>query len=38
MGVVIKETHSTTLRLAPPLVISDDDLNRGIDVVLEVLQ
>lgn len=37
LGVIAKETHSTTIRLAPPLVIEPDDLDHGIDVVLEVL-
>ncbi|MFN8184019.1 MAG: ornithine--oxo-acid transaminase [Candidatus Nanopelagicales bacterium] len=36
-GVIVKDTHSTTLRLAPPLTISRDDLDHGIDVVLKVL-
>lgn len=36
-GVIIKETHESTLRLAPPLVISREDLDHGIDVVLDVL-
>lgn len=37
-GVIIKETHETTLRIAPPLVISQEDLDFGIDVVLGALQ
>ncbi|HQZ86034.1 MAG TPA: aminotransferase class III-fold pyridoxal phosphate-dependent enzyme, partial [Actinomycetota bacterium] len=37
LGVIAKETHATTIRLAPPLVIERDDLDHGIDVVLEVL-
>lgn len=36
-GLIIKETHETTLRLAPPLMIDEDDLDAGIDIVLEVL-
>lgn len=36
-GLIVKETHETTLRLAPPLMISEADLDHGIDVVLEVL-
>ena len=36
-GVIVKDTHATTLRLAPPLMISREDLDQGIDVVLEVL-
>lgn len=36
-GVIVKDTHATTLRLAPPLTIGAEDLDRGIDVVLKVL-
>lgn len=36
-GVIVKDTHATTLRIAPPLTIERDDLDRGIDVVLKVL-
>lgn len=36
-GVIVKETHQTTLRLAPPLTISREDLDHGIDVVLSAL-
>jgi ornithine--oxo-acid transaminase len=36
-GVIVKDTHATTLRLAPPLTISREDLDRGIDVILKVL-
>ena len=32
-----RETHETTLRLAPPLTISRADLDHGIDVVLSAL-
>ncbi|GAA3943938.1 ornithine--oxo-acid transaminase [Actinomadura viridis] len=31
LGVLAKETHDTTLRLAPPLTISRDDLDWGLD-------
>lgn len=37
-GLVVKETHVTTLRLAPPLIISEEDLDHGIDILLEVLR
>ena len=37
-GLLMKETHATTLRLAPPLMISTADLDHGIDVVLSVLK
>ncbi|MEI2784516.1 MAG: ornithine--oxo-acid transaminase [Candidatus Nanopelagicales bacterium] len=36
-GVIVKDTHATTLRLAPPLTISQEDLDHGIDVILKVL-
>jgi ornithine--oxo-acid transaminase len=36
-GVLCKETHGSTLRLAPPLVISEDDLDRGVDAIAEVV-
>ena len=37
-GVLAKDTHESTIRLAPPLVISDDDLDWGLDRVFEVLR
>jgi ornithine--oxo-acid transaminase len=36
-GVLCKETQETTLRVAPPLVISENDLDRGIDAIFDVL-
>jgi ornithine--oxo-acid transaminase len=36
-GVLCKETHATTLRIAPPLVITRDELDTGIDAIAEVL-
>lgn len=36
-GVLCKETGDHTLRLAPPLVISESDLDRGLDVITRVL-
>ncbi|HEX3593366.1 MAG TPA: ornithine--oxo-acid transaminase [Pseudonocardiaceae bacterium] len=36
-GVLCKETHGATLRLAPPLMISKADLDRGIDALTEVV-
>ena len=36
-GVLCKETHSTVVRLAPPLVISKEDLDWGIDQIEAVL-
>jgi len=35
--VIAKETHVTTLRLAPPLCISEADLDTAIDAVIAVL-
>ena len=31
LGVLAKETHDTTIRLAPPLVISAEDLDWALD-------
>jgi ornithine--oxo-acid transaminase len=36
-GVLAKETHETTIRLAPPLVIEREDLDWGLDRVLAAL-
>jgi ornithine--oxo-acid transaminase len=36
-GILCKETQDTTLRVAPPLMISREDLDHGIDAVIEVL-
>ena len=36
-GVLCKETHDTTLRVAPPLMISQADLDHGVDTLAEVL-
>jgi ornithine--oxo-acid transaminase len=36
-GVLAKDTHETTIRLAPPLVIEQDDLDLAIDKILKVL-
>jgi ornithine--oxo-acid transaminase len=36
-GVLAKDTHGFTIRLAPPLVISDEDLHWGIDQLAAVL-
>ena len=35
-GVLAKDTHGTTIRLAPPLVIEQQDLDRALDLVEEV--
>lgn len=36
-GVLAKDTHETTIRLAPPLTIDEGDLDHGIDEVLAAL-
>ena len=36
-GVLVKDTHVTTLRLAPPLTIETADLDRGVDAVVRAL-
>lgn len=36
-GVLCKPTHGNTLRIAPPLVISEADLDRGLDAIAEVV-
>jgi ornithine--oxo-acid transaminase len=36
-GVLCKETQDTTLRVAPPLVITEADLDHGIDAIITVL-
>ncbi|WP_328649752.1 ornithine--oxo-acid transaminase [Amycolatopsis sp. NBC_00348] len=37
-GVLCKETHDRTLRVAPPLVITREELDRGIDAIAEVIR
>jgi ornithine--oxo-acid transaminase len=37
-GVLAKETHETTIRLAPPLVISEEDLDWSLERILGVLE
>jgi len=37
-GLLAKETHRDTLRLAPPLVISQDDLARGLSKIRAALE
>jgi ornithine--oxo-acid transaminase len=36
-GVLVKDTHGPTIRLAPPLVISEEDLEWGVEQVGAVL-
>ncbi|WP_017612681.1 ornithine--oxo-acid transaminase [Nocardiopsis salina] len=37
-GVLVKDTHGSTIRMSPPLVISEEDLNWGLDRFGEVLE
>ncbi|NIH88231.1 ornithine--oxo-acid transaminase [Amycolatopsis granulosa] len=36
-GLLAKETHGATLRLAPPLTIAEADLDHGLDILADVL-
>jgi ornithine--oxo-acid transaminase len=36
LGVLVKDTHGTTIRLAPPLVITEEDLDWALDRVAQV--
>ncbi|MGW7688023.1 ornithine--oxo-acid transaminase [Streptomyces asiaticus] len=36
-GVLVKDTHGATIRIAPPLVISEEDLEWGLDQLRAVL-
>ncbi|HEY0932565.1 MAG TPA: ornithine--oxo-acid transaminase [Trebonia sp.] len=38
LGVLAKETHGTTIRLAPPLVITEDELSWGLERFSEAVQ
>ncbi len=37
LGVLVKETHETVIRLAPPLVITEAELDWGLERIAEVL-
>jgi ornithine--oxo-acid transaminase len=37
LGVLAKETHGTTIRLAPPLVITEDELDWGLQRFAEAI-
>jgi ornithine--oxo-acid transaminase len=37
-GVLVKDTHGSTIRLAPPLVIAEAELDHGLDQLERVLQ
>jgi len=36
-GILVKETHETTLRFAPPLVIAREEIDLAVDTLAEVL-
>ncbi len=36
-GILVKETHDTTLRFAPPIVIARDEIDRAVDTLAEIL-
>lgn len=36
-GVLCKETHDHVIRIAPPLIIGEEDLDRGLDTIASVL-
>ena len=36
-GILVKETHDTTLRFAPPLVITREQIDQAIDILAEVI-
>ena len=38
LGVLVKETHETVMRFAPPLIISEDELNWAIERVYKILE
>ena len=38
LGVLTKETRKHVLRLAPPLVISEADLDRGVDITMRAIR
>jgi ornithine--oxo-acid transaminase len=37
-GVLAKETHGNVIRLAPPLIISEDDLDWGLDRIEDAIR
>ena len=37
-GLLAKPTHGNIIRFAPPLVISEADLQRGIDIIIDTLE
>ena len=36
-GVLVKDTHGSTIRLSPPLVITEDELHWAVDQIAAVL-
>jgi len=36
VGVLVKDTHGSTLRIAPPLVIEEADLDWGLERIVTV--
>jgi ornithine--oxo-acid transaminase len=38
VGVLAKDTHGSTIRLAPPLVVTEDDVNFAVDRLAEVVR
>ncbi len=37
-GVLVKDTHGSTVRMSPPLVIEEEDLHWGLDRFAEVIR
>ena len=37
-GLLCKETHNNTIRLSPPLIINDSQMNKSIDIIYKSLQ
>jgi ornithine--oxo-acid transaminase len=37
-GMLAKDTHGTTIRLAPPLVVSQDDLDWALDQLEDIVR
>ena len=36
-GVLVKDTHGSTIRLSPPLVVTEDELGFAVDALADVL-
>jgi len=37
-GLIVNCTQDTVVRLAPPLIVSEDDLHQGLEILIEVLK